>query len=171
MIVGLQSYAHVLTSGTEVWLEYKPPTGAQDCVGRDGDSTVVEMEFVLVTPSIPDHIESFRFTKCPALHGYIPTGVLCDQYTEGRPVGCPLNMTQGFDVATGQDRRNLDCYRLALGSDAIKPIRELMDGVLRLAPEVATLPPTSLASKRTSLTAFSLLMIVFSVFRLTPESA
>ncbi|GAU95686.1 hypothetical protein RvY_07267 [Ramazzottius varieornatus] len=143
---GLQSYAHVLTTGSDAWLEYKPPSGPQDCAGRDGDSTLLEVEFVLVTPSIPNHIDTYKFTRCEALHGYIPTGILCDQYTNGRPIGCPVNMSSSFasnrDVATGQDRRNLNCYSLVLGQDA-KAIRELMDGTLRLAPEVATLPTSA----------------------------
>ncbi|XP_055357842.1 uncharacterized protein LOC129602734 isoform X2 [Paramacrobiotus metropolitanus] len=135
---GLQSYGQALSSGSSILVEYLPGNSVPVCTGKDGDTLLMDIDFVIVSKAVPQNIDGYKFTNCEALNGYIPTGMLCDQYSDSRPLGCPVNISQSAvkgtgskdpDPATGQDRRNLDCYKLALG-DAAESVRSIMDGSL-----------------------------------------
>jgi hypothetical protein len=66
---GLQSHGQLLTTGSTAILEYTAPGHTQPCNGKEGgDSNFLELEFVLVTVSVPSPLESFKLMECPSLH-------------------------------------------------------------------------------------------------------
>lgn len=158
---GLQSYLQLLTTGKTAVMEYSPGLSTQRCDGKDGNSVFLDLEYVLISNKHPDLIEVFKLTKCAALQGYIPTGILCDQYSSTRPLGCPVNITDGTtepDVAMGQDRRGLDCYRLTLGTEADDILRAMTGSMVILGTSGARSLVSSYAA------ALSATSVVFYLF-------